>query len=395
MPETIAIVLAPYVNHSLNTITAVSKVAVTYFLSPQLDLSCILGYTTYKYSDRKLPPFVLLLRILSVVAFVLHKLGILNERYYLKALGFLSILLIRYCKTRRLIVITYQDYLTTFLRHRFPELLLVSELIIDTVSDSDNYASTIQAISDSSLVLYPNSSMSRLIPLGKSSQLAPYGGDNSDPPKQTRSTCSTLFSENVMFVVPPSTARIVVRANSFRKGGDIFLKALPILAHFPQNNLCFQNIEFILTGQIAEPSLRELASQALSSIRGTNHISLRSGQFSHNQFISLLNEASLFIMPSRLESTSLAALEALYTSVPCILTPQCGVEQFQPNRHGLIFSSFEPHDLAYLISYCLSSYQVLSTYRNNLLSCRDIFSWDRYYSVYEDVISRLSHSTIQ
>ena len=118
-------------------------------------------------------------------------------------------------------------------------------------------------------------------------------------------------------------------------------------------------------------------------------ICLKSRQYHSKQYQCLLSSADLFVMPSRLESTSLAALEALWFGVPSILTPHCGVDPFVAHRHGYQLLEHNPAALAQAMYNLCTSSEKREFFRACLAKDRHLFSWNQYMTAYQEFLASL------
>jgi glycosyltransferase involved in cell wall biosynthesis len=186
-------------------------------------------------------------------------------------------------------------------------------------------------------------------------------------------------------LVSPPSIRIIARSHSFRKGADVLFGALPLLDSLLSNSGSLALIDVLVCGSISEPVLKSEFHRLVHRLSGTERVSIKCKQLSQSSFSQQLAISDLFVMPSRLESTSLAALEALWHGLPSILTPQCGVDDFVDARHGILLPDHESLSLANaILSFCLKPEKLIS-YRNFLVQDRALFSWNRYFKAYREL----------
>jgi glycosyltransferase involved in cell wall biosynthesis len=94
-------------------------------------------------------------------------------------------------------------------------------------------------------------------------------------------------------------------------------------------------------------------------------------------------------MLSKLESSSIAALEALWHGIPCVLTKGCGVDGFLHNIHGYLLKDRSGKELASVISRLLSNDRpLLDLWRLNLFHYRESFSWNSYILSLDEILKR-------
>ena len=168
------------------------------------------------------------------------------------------------------------------------------------------------------------------------------------------------------------------------------LSSLEILNHLLVCGASSIVLDICICGSIVEDDIKSQYSRVLNLLKADGRIHVKSRQYPSNLYARLLSSADLFVMPSRLESSSLAALEALWFGVPSILTPQCGVDSFVEARHGHQLIQHNPAALAQAI-YTLSTCSEIREYcRTCLVEDRHLFSWSQYFSAYQQLLSMKS-----
>jgi glycosyltransferase involved in cell wall biosynthesis len=205
--------------------------------------------------------------------------------------------------------IYYQDYVSDLVTCHRPEAIRICELILRSDSSQPNFKSTISAIQSASIVVVPTTG---IINLPSTSNIrafmAPYGGNKCEfyshgfSLKANRSERFPGSSVRLQ----PSSLRILARSHSFRKGADVLLQALCLLDKMLQQNAFGFNIEVHICGAIQEPYIYSEYLKATSHLSQSGCIHLHCQQYGRRAFSRLLANSHLFIMPSRLESSSLA-----------------------------------------------------------------------------------------
>ena len=131
------------------------------------------------------------------------------------------------------------------------------------------------------------------------------------------------------------TPRILFVGFDFnRKGGETLLEAFRILrARLPHAQLS-------IAGPSEPPGIDERGVRWHSSIdRGTPN--------GADQFDRLLQEATMFVLPSYFDPTPGVMLEAMAYEVPCVGTRVCGIpEMIDEGRTGLLVPPYDPERLA-------------------------------------------------
>lgn len=149
-------------------------------------------------------------------------------------------------------------------------------------------------------------------------RLLPYGVD-------TRSFSSPTRARNDKVVT------VVARANSIRKGGHLLIKALSSQRQAFREVLGRRRLKVIFLGQLQ----RELTSLA-RRLPFHDQVEILARDFAHREVPGLLASSDLFVMPSLSEGMSFAALEAMQSGLPSILTPYCGIDIAEDGVTGTI-----------------------------------------------------------
>jgi glycosyltransferase involved in cell wall biosynthesis len=382
--------LSPLKHHSYFTALALSNSGDVVFLCPALELSFLLkewSYSEFRPKHRSVLDTACVL--IAILLYCLFKLQLLTEFRYRKLFQPLA-RFYQLIHRDASVVVFYQDHLSL---SKIPNgnQRILCELIIDTNTRLANWQATTESSMRSDLIVIPNLHMSH-IPLfiSKPYIVAPYGGDQVSYLKSNLSQGKSGSTEISANSISPNTIihdlTIVARSNSYRKGLDILLSALLILKHQLVVHDIPIKLRILIAGTITDPNMLTLYDSC-KSLLDPRSISLSYSQYSTQQYLSALSSADLFIMPSRLESTSLAALEALYHGVPSILSKQCGIGDFKPHSHGLLLSSLEPSHLARLILFLLKSPHLLQQYRRSIVRDQNLFTWKSYVDSYSNLLA--------
>lgn len=322
-----------------------------------------------------------LIQLASIPAFILYKVGFLREVSYIKFLSCLANLLVE--RRNRYVFVHYQDYIMIEPYKRSDRVKDICEFIISTSPSAGNYHSSINAASLADVVIMPSASLSSIV---TTSYIAPYGGNKVAYRKTTCSANNLSFSSNAIL---NKSFIICARANSRRKGLDILLHSLLLLnKKFDHANK--QLIQVRICGSIASYEDDALLKHTIKSLGEESCICISAAQYSQDAYTSLISSCDLFVMPSRLESTSLAALEALWLGVPSILSRECGVDAFVDGRHGVLLESLTSYCLSDALYSMISNPKALLDGRENLTLDKDIFSWTRYLQAYKNILSDLA-----
>lgn len=314
---------------------------------------------------------------LSLLFFFFYRSHLFSEALYLRFFLYLSRLYLFFNHFD--VVYVYQDYCLPLFDHLLSVgTRIFCEVIIDINEKSDNFYSSMKALASASKRIFPSRNMHCVSFFSHTNSIfLPYGGDKlpylckSRVPITSFHSCHSVLSVSLL---QSSSFVVAVRATSSRKGLDLFLDSLKQFS-FSDPDLCSCTY-FHICGDLVQPHFKYLAA-VLSSYPNIN---LTFGRLSQPEYLSFLGRCQLFILPSRLEGASPAALEALYSGIPCILSPQCGVDNFVHMRHGLLLNSLSSHALADSLTYVLSSPDLLSRFKSLLSSDKNLFTWTSYLS---------------
>ena len=380
----------PFLNHSYFTVRALGYSSDLCIFCPPLQLQLFFRrWISPKIFLSNLPLVAHFYNLLCILAFICYKGRLINHSLYLRFFRFLLSLYLDSIGSV-LNFVYYQDYVAELIAARFPDTFRICELIIATDVSQSNYQTTIAAIQSSSVLVLPTPALiSLVLPFNSFYTIAPYGGNKSEYYSEHISSPTPLPQSSIKSddsFLPLSSINIIARAHSYRKGADILLNALVLLDKMLLSSSSTLSLDLIVCGSILEPKIRSEFLRVSALLKTSGIIRLSCKQLDQYSFSHLLVSSDIFIMPSRLESTSLAALEALWHGLPSILTAQCGVDDFVHLRHGILLGDHEPLSLARAIyTYCVHPEQ-LRFCRQSLIQDRPLFSWNRYFDSYREVL---------
>jgi glycosyltransferase involved in cell wall biosynthesis len=385
-PNKIFFFANPHLHHSYFTIAALSRLGTVIFLCPPLQLQLF----AHQWSTESLniyPPTLQILfwKIASVVMYALFKLNLLTEQQYVGLISRMSNFLALSLKS--FVFVHYQDYVKLSSRSRNSHAKDICELIINSSKNQANWISTKYAVANADAVVVPSESITTSIQIvGKPCIIAPYGGNKNAYRKHSHDVFGHLRHKAT---IATNSFTIVARANSFRKGIDILVNAL---------DGCFDNlsqlgysaINVLICGAVQETGAIHILKDLQTKLRCSNSIvSISACQYSQSQYSLLLSNADLFVMPSRLEGSSPAALEALWHGVPSILSSHCGLENFKHGRHGILLDSNVSCELEKAIVLALKSTSLRLLWKSYLVQDRELFSWEKYFTAYSALYADL------
>ena len=126
-----------------------------------------------------------------------------------------------------------------------------------------------------------------------------------------------------------------------RKGQDIFLKAIGMLSE-EERRKC----EFLLVGGKGTVTTPDYSKEVESLSAALPEVKLVE-RIPHEEVLALYEKVDAVVVPSREESLSMVAIEALMMGRPCIVSDNVGVAaDVREGGAGLIFSSGEVDELA-------------------------------------------------
>lgn len=377
----------PHIHHSYFTVQALSTVVPVIILCPPLQLQLL----QKKWSTLGLrikPPSTKqrLVQVLCLIGFLLFKLKLIRERQYLYVFSRGTDLLLR--DRRGYILVHYQDYLSLSDASLNSIAYNICEMIISTTELSHNYQSTLNSANTADLVVCPSTSLANNFSYrGIKTLLAPYGGDKSDflakANFQQTPKCSQYKRTTRKSVV------ICARANSHRKGLDILLESLAILNN-RISQIPYESIDIRICGSLH--SLEDANMLRLFASKFNKKISITAKQYSQKSYNAIISSSDFFVMPSRLEGTSPAALEALWHGVPCILSAECGIDSFINGRHGVLMKSLSSTCLAESLYELISNVAATRQMAANLAEDKDLFSWSNYFNTYTSMLLNLENT---
>lgn len=368
----------PHTNHSYLTSLAISRIGLVEILCPPLTLQIILKkWKIQNLSVRHSCLGIVLAQPLACTAYIFFAFKLIPEAAYIFFFQ-LAARIILLPKGKHQIIYCYQDYLLPLMRFkRKIKQDFISEFIIQIPQDQPNYQSSLNAAKLAKRVVAPTRMIiDDLQDLKIEVHLSPYGGDKYSY-RTARIGDNTLQCHHNITTPSHSELTIAARSNSHRKGLDILIGCLyRIIENDRFNDLPKVNI--VICGSVAKgPFLESLLSLKHILAERLNNFTLTWGQLSQDSYLALLCNASMFLMPSRLEGSSYAALEALWMGVPAILSPQCGIEAFKPGEHGLL-SGTSADSLSEALTYAFEHPPLIHRWQANLARDRSRFTWETY-----------------
>ena len=147
----------------------------------------------------------------------------------------------------------------------------------------------------------------------------------------------TDFFQRIQPALPPAgLPRIVVPRRLFPKNGvEYFIRALPLI-------LQSVDLEAVLIGDGPERGRLEALAREL----GVFHRVSFMGKVAHSEMPGLLSSGDLAVIPSLMEATSVAALEAMACELPVLASDVGGLPEIVSGDVGGLFEAGDPQALA-------------------------------------------------
>jgi len=369
----------PHCHHSYFTVLALSQLHPVLCLCPPLQLQIIRGQ--WKTAGLKLQTSNFYERFYqhaTLLSFFLFKLRAISELQYLSIFSWATNSLL--LTMDGAVFVHYQDYIKLLPKTRASVKLDVCELIINAHDTAENRLSTVVAVTEADVVICPTSSIALSLPIDKSKlYITSYGGDKALFRAQEPVSLSTPSSRDY---ASRRTIVVSARANSFRKGIDIMLSALLQLSErlSAKGTIMFK---IQICGSVSEGKAFRLYEEVKKKLHRQQTIELSAQQFTTNDYLKVVKNSDIFLMPSRLEGSSPAALEALWLGTPCILSQACGIEKFQQNRHGLLLSPLSSQPLCDALYELVLDPSLMKNWRRCLLRDSHLFTWAGYLESYK------------
>jgi glycosyltransferase involved in cell wall biosynthesis len=367
----------PYPHHAYFSVLALSRFSAVEILCPPLTID--LFFQRWKTVGLRPSRLSWPLRFASILLIVLYwakSNRLLSDQTYVNIFLYLASYSLRH--NQDCIIYCYQDYLLPLMKRSRPNQRFISEFIIQFPACQANLNTSVEAALLASGLVAPTSIIiNELKAFGVQASLAPYGGNKVFYRTDFAIKNTNIEQSNNPSITDKSKLLVAARSNSFRKGLDILLDALEVLNYdFPVSQ--FASCEVVICGNVSEKILLDRLDALSNLFKLSGKIQIKSGQLLQDDYLKLLEKADIFVMPSRLEGSSYAALEALWQGVPCILSSFCGVEMFRPGTHGELLHPLNSYSLQKSLRQILLDPCQLQDFRVSLKRDQDLFTWQPY-----------------
>lgn len=178
-------------------------------------------------------------------------------------------------------------------------------------------------------------------------------------------------------------ATVFVTLGTFekRKGQDVLLEAIRLLDETTRGRCVFK-----IAGRVLELEFFANLQARAAEFPGVQLI----GSLGHSEATSLLNEADVFVSPSRDETMPIAMIEALALSKAVVSTDVGGIREWiEHNRNGLIVGSENGTELRDALARCASEPNLVAHLgAAGRRTFDDSFTLDRFGSAFAEIIER-------
>jgi glycosyltransferase involved in cell wall biosynthesis len=372
----------PHIHHSLHTLYALSRNKRIAALCPPAILRlCLSGSIRHLNRLVKYTPLQAILSITSVLLFLLFKCRFINESFYRSTFSLIALRFVH--SLRGATLYFYQDYLNDILPLFRPDVRLISEIIIHTSTSTLNWDDSIFLFNYAHSIVVPSRQTLFSIAAFCTSPpvLAPYGG-SPDPQFLHKHIYSCQSSAS-----PSDSIFIIARSPSHRKGLDILLEALAILNSLLMQSSSSTTVSVLIAGNIEKGPGLDLFNRYSHQFSSASRICIAYQNLSRQAFLHRLASAELFVMPSRHEGSSTAALEALWSGIPCFLSSACGIDSFVNDDHGLLLKPNTPDKLSQsMFEFCINE-ECRRRWGCALKRDHDLFGWGYYYDSLSELVN--------
>jgi len=194
----------------------------------------------------------------------------------------------------------------------------------------------------------------------------------------------TGFFRRISPTLPPAgdRTRIVVPRRLFPKNGvEYFIRALPLI-------LERADVEAILIGDGPEMASLQALAEELGVTRRVSFL----GKRPHSEMPGLLSSGDLAVVPSLMEATSVAALEAMACELPVLASDVGGLPEIVDSAVGGLFEAGNPQALAASVMDFIEEGRMRE--KGVLARRRVVENWsndrlaDRHLEIYSDLLQR-------
>jgi glycosyltransferase involved in cell wall biosynthesis len=197
----------------------------------------------------------------------------------------------------------------------------------------------------------------------------------------TNGVDTTMFSRVDPALSPkPGVRRVIVPRRLFEKNGvEYFVRALPLIRrHIP--------LEALFVGDGPERDKLE----RLASDLGVKNAVQFMGARPNTEMPGLLASAEIAILPSLMEATSVAALEAMSCEVPVAASNVGGLPEIVDESVGTLFRPADPEDLAAKLIALMKRPDLAETGRRARARVVDHWSLERlarrHQAIYQELV---------
>lgn len=181
---------------------------------------------------------------------------------------------------------------------------------------------------------------------------------------------------------PTREFRMVARCTTLRKGLPMALEGLLVFT----DSVWFK----AWTGRLVVDFLGDLQTsriveKALEKLRNRARVEVLLGNRSRAEAADILGRAHAFLLPSLSEGMSLTVLEAAAAGAVPLISANCGQDDFEHGRHGLVMASFSSKEIASVIQQVIAAPEATESMRRQAIQ----WAHSRDWQVFESEIASL------
>lgn len=163
----------------------------------------------------------------------------------------------------------------------------------------------------------------------------------------------------------------IIANHALLKGVDVLLDSLNLLSTEAQ-----ANCRVLFVGRSYDNSYSDEIMQKIDQSRNCIYL----GELSRERIFELYEEADVIVIPSRRETMSLVAAEAMMMKKTCIISDSVGIAKYIKHKYNaLVFKNEDVSELAKMIKWCLENRGNLTGIAKNARKTyEEIFSMEKF-----------------
>ena len=191
------------------------------------------------------------------------------------------------------------------------------------------------------------------------------------------------YKGNAVCVKKENTTFAIITPHISIKGVDVLIEALPFISKEAENQC-----KFLFVGKSYDDEYGKYIMKQIEKNANCEYI----GELSRKKLLEVYSEIDIVIIPSRRDSMSLVATEAMMMKRPCIVSDTIGMAGFIKHKYnGLIFENENGEELAERICWCLENKDALKVIAENARKTyEEHFTMQKFEDNVMDVMQLLS-----